>query len=207
MISKDYIPSESSIVRIAQAIRDSGTAMWDFAEEYAVLNALPEFNYRALARAVKDQHDLDIYPPSTATKLRKAYETYVVKAKVSFDEVRNFSPFTLYDVSTLVDINPTNVREILTRVDQTNRDDLLAQLKATSTNDKGPTSFVRLPENVYLLMKEAAQRLGAVVHQKDLSTTVFIEFVSELVINTEGDQLRRLWNVVHGMSDGEQTED
>jgi hypothetical protein len=207
MTGKDYIPSESSIVRIAQAIQDSGTAMWDFAEEYSVLNALPEFNYRALARAVKDQHNLDIYPPSTATKLRKAYETYVVKAKVNFDDIRHYSPFTLYDVSTLIDINPTSVREILTRVEQTTRDELLAQLKATSSTEKGPTSFVRLPESVYLMLKEAVQRLGVVLNKNDLSTTVFVEFVSELVINTDGNQLRRLWNVVHGMSDGETAED
>lgn len=202
MTSKDYVPQESSIVRIAQAIRDSGSAMWDFAEEYAVLNNLPQFNYRALMRAVKDQHGLDIYPPSTATKLRKAYETYVITAKVNVDEIRQYSPFTLYDISTLVEINPTNVREMLSRVQTTTREDMLAQLKAVSENERGPTHFIRLPENVYLMMVEATQRLSAIVQKKDLSTTAFLEFVSDLVLNTDGNQLRRLWDIVHGMSDG-----
>lgn len=200
MTGKDFIPAESSIVRIAKAIQESGDAMWDFAEEYAALNALPDFNYRALMRAVKDQHGIDIYPPSTATKLRKAYETYVLKARVSSNEIKQYSPFTLYDISTLVDVDPTNVRELLGRVQTSTREDMLAQLKATSSTGKEPTSFIRVPENVYLMIKEATQRLGFVVHKKDLSTTVFLEFVSELVLNTDGNQLRRLWDVVHGDS-------
>ncbi len=198
MTGKDFIPAESSIVRIARAIQESGDAMWDFAEEYATLNTLPNFNYRALMRAVKDQHGIDIYPPSTATKLRKAYETYVLKARVNSDEIKQYSPFTLYDISTLTDINPTSVREVLTRVQTTNRDDLIAQLKATSDTAREPSSFIRVPESVYLMLKEATQRLGVVVHNKDLSTTVFLEFVSDLVLNTDGNQLRRLWNLVHG---------
>jgi len=206
MTGKEYVPAEASIVRMARAIKESEEGLWDFAAEYAALSTIPEFNYRALMRAVKDQHGVDLYPPYTATKLRKAYEKYVLTCKVKEEEIRRFSPFTLYDISTVIDVTPANVHEVLGQIKNHTRDDLIERLKAKGEGNKEPTNFLRVPESVYTMVKEATLRLGYVVNNKTLSTTVFLEFVSELVLNTEGNQLRRLWDAMHGDTDGKPVE-
>ena len=198
----DFVPAESSIVRIAQSIRDSELGLWDFGQEYAVLNALPNFNYKALARAVKDQHGVDIYPPHMATKLRRSYETFVLRCKIPFERVRTFSPYYLYEVSCMTEITPDNVEDWLGRIKVTTRADLLAQIRANNPGSHEAIAIMRVPENVYQALVEATQHLGVSVGNKDLSLTVFLEFVAELVKNTDGMQLRRLWDLTHGENPG-----
>lgn len=194
---KEFIPPDSSIVRIAQAVRDSEASLWDFGEEYALLNRLPAFNYRGLARAVKDQHGVDIYPPSTATKLRKAYERYVMTCGVPMGTIRAYSPYYLYELANMVDITRANVHDWLKRVETTPRSDLLEQVRAADPEAHEDMAIIRVPENVYQAVQEAAQHLAQSVSQH-VSPTVFLEFVSELVLNTKGIQLRRLWDHLHG---------
>lgn len=193
---KEFVPPDSSIIRIAQAVRDSEASLWDFGEEYALLNSLPDFNYRALARAVKDQHGIDIYPPSTATKLRKAYERYVIACKVPMARIREYSPYYLYELSNMVDVTKANVEDWLKRVETTPRSDLLEQVRAADPGAHEDIAIMRVPENVYQAIQEAAQHLGASVGQA-VSPTIFLEFAAELVLNTKGMQLRRLWDVMH----------
>lgn len=203
MTGKDFIPPEANIIRIARAVQEAEGSLWDFAEEYHVLAALPDFNYRALARAVKDQHKVDLYPPHTATKLRKAYETFVIKCRVPMDRIRDYSPYYLYSVSCMTDITPQNVEQWLVRVRETPRDDLLDQIRAQDDTAHEPVSMLRVPENVYQDMMEACLHLGQSVGAPDMTITVYLEFTSELIKNTKGQQLRRLWDVMHGLAGDE----
>lgn len=197
---RPFIPDEASILRIARTINDSMGGLWEFGMEYAVLNAQPKFNYTALARAVKDQHGLDLYPPSVASKLRRAYETYVMRCRIPLEDVRHLSPYYLYELSTIVDVTPQNAREWINKASSNTRDDLFTQVKAGAdgARPKESMAMLRLPENVFQSLEEARAYLGASVGVKDLSRTVFMEFITELITNTQGTQLKRLWNLMHG---------
>jgi len=197
------VAREESIVRIAKAIQDSTGGLWDFGQEYAVLNRQTNFNYRALARAVKDQHGVDLYPPSVATKLRKAYEKYALECGIGLNTLKQYSPYYLYELMTVTDVNPHNVHEWLDRVAATPRADLLTEIRDGPTpSKKEPLTMLRIPENVYEMLDQAKVHLGQSVSIRDLSTTVFMEFVTELVLNTQGPQLRRLWDALHGDTEG-----
>jgi hypothetical protein len=63
-------------------------------------------------------------------------------------------------------------------------------------------AIMRVPENVYQMIQEATMHLAASVSQH-VSPTIFLEFVTELVLNTKGMQLRRLWDLQHGEDPGE----
>ena len=202
MASREYIPPEANIVRIAQTIRDAEGGLWDFAQEYAVLNALPEVNYAALARAVKDQHGVDLYPPHMATKLRRSYETFVLRCKIPFERIREYSPYYLYEVSCMTDITPQNVEEWLGRIKVTDRATLLAQIRASDPGSHESMVTMRLPENVHQALVEATQHVGVSVNNKNLSLTAFLEFAAEVFKNTQGQQVRRLWDIAHGESQG-----
>jgi hypothetical protein len=193
---KEFVPPDASIIRIAQAVRESEASLWDFGEEYAMLNALPEFNYRGLARAVKDQHGIDIYPPSTATKLRKAYERYVTGCGIPMARIRQYSPYYLYELSNMVEVTRANVEDWLRRVETTPRADLLEQVRAADPDAHEDMAIMRVPENVYQMVQEATAYLGMSIGQQ-ISPTVFLEFVTELVLNTKGMQLRRLYDAMH----------
>jgi len=196
---RPLVAEESSIVRIAKAIKDSAGGLWDFGQEYAVLNRQMDFNYRALARAVKDQHGVDLYPPSVATKLRKTYEKYVLECRVPLETIKNYSPYYLYELMVLTEVTPDNVYHWLDQVRAKPRADLLSEIREGPTpTKKEPLTMLRIPENVYEMLDEAKIHLGQSVGIKDLSTTVFMEFVTELVRNTHGPQLRRLWDAIHG---------
>jgi hypothetical protein len=199
---REFVPAESSIIRIAQAIRDSELGLWDFGQEYAVLNAIPGFNYQALGRAVKDQHGVDLYPPHIATKLRRSYETFVMRCKVPFERVRKFSPYYLYEVSCMTEITPDNANTWLDRIRVTARADLLEQIRANNPGSHEAMTTMRVPENVHQALVEATQHLGVSISNRELSLTAFLEFVAELVKNTDGMQLRRLWDLAHGSEPG-----
>lgn len=195
---KPYVPPEASLIRIAQAIKESTGGLWDFGAEYAALNQQDDFNYRALSRAVKDQHGVDLYPPSVATKLRKAYEKYVLECNVPLKKVKQFSPYYLYELSIITEVTKDNVLAWLNRAEVTTKTDLLSEIKGTK-DDRGKedTTMVRLPETVYQAMLEAKAHLGRSVGTEDMGNATFMEFVSELILNTQGIQLRRLWMAVH----------
>jgi len=196
---RPVVARESSIVRIAKAIKDSAGGLWDFGQEYAVLNREANFNYRALARAVKDQHGVDLYPPSVATKLRKTYEKYVLECRIPLDIIKEYSPYYLYEIMVLTEVTPDNVHQWLEQARNKPRSDLLTEIRDGPTGTKKePLAMLRIPENVYEMLDEAKVHLGQSVGIRDLSTTVFMEFVTELVKNTHGPQLRRLWDAIHG---------
>lgn len=195
---KPYVPPEAAIVRIAKAIQESTGGLWDFGEQYAILNQNADFNYQALSRAVKDQYGVDLYPPSVATKLRKAYEKFVVECGIPLDKIKRFSPYYLYELSIVADITKDNVHMWLERATGTPRQDLLAQIKGTpSEKPKEDVTMVRLPESVFQMMQEAKAHLGRSVGVQNMGNATFMEFVSELIMNTQGIQLRRLWDAVH----------
>lgn len=196
---KPYVPPEAALLRIAEAIKESTGGLWDFGAEYAALNQQEDFNYRALSRAVKDQHGVDLYPPSVATKLRKAYEKYVLECNIPLKQVKRFSPYYLYELSIITDITKENVHTWLDRAKVTTKTDLLAEIKGTKDDNGGKedVTMVRLPENVYQAMLEAKAHLGRSVGVEDMGNATFMEFVSELILNTQGIQLRRLWMAVH----------
>jgi len=195
---RPVVPKESALLRIAESIKESASGLWKFGQEYSVLNRNQNFNYRALARAVKDQHGVDLYPPSVASKLKKAYETYALTCGVPIEKLQKYSPYYLYEISVATDVNPDNVHYWLQQADEYPRSDLLAMLREGPDKKKEPLAMLRIPENVYETLGEAKQHLGASVSTPNLTTTVFMEFVTELILNTQGSQLRRLWDAVHG---------
>ena len=199
-----YIPPEASIVKIAHAIRDSSRGLWNFGEEYSLLNAQVSFNYKALSRAVKEQHNVDLYPPSVATKLRKAYEKFVVECEVPLSIMVKFSPYYMYELSTATDIHKGNVNYWINQATTKPRDVLLAEIRdGGDGKEKEAIAMIRVPENVYARIQEARTHLGHAVGMPNLSTTVFMEFITELVSNTQAGQLRRLWDVMHGDAEEE----
>lgn len=200
---KDFVPAESSILRIAESIKESTGGLWDFGEEYALLNQEVNFNYQALSRAVKDQHGVDLYPPSVATKLRKAYEKFVVECEVSKAHMKNFSPYYMYELLTIVDINKKNVHIWLDKASQTARDALIQDIKHSDKEPREPSAMIRVPESVFARIHESRNHLGNSVSMPRMSITVFMEFVTELVLNTNPGQLRRLWDVMHGEGEEE----
>jgi len=150
---------------------------------------------------VKDQQGVVLYPASVATRLRKVVEKYVVECGIPVDELKVFSPYYLYELSTATDVTRKNVRDWLKRASETPRQDLLAQVRAVEENrgNKEPTAMIRVPESVYARIQEAQQHLSVSV-KANVSTTTFLEFMTEIVLNTQGQQLRKLWDVVHGES-------
>lgn len=207
MSERTRVPKEAGIItareqhikNLADSVRSSTSGLWDFGREYSILNQDADFNYRALARNVKDQHHVDLYPPSVATRLRKAYETYVIEAGVPMEVIRRYSPYYLYELSVVVDITRKNVDEWLDRVAKTPRAELMEQIKGRGEGNGAtpPKALIRVPEEVYERIQEAQAHLGASVGTK-LSTTVLMEFVTELILNTQGVRLRKLWDIMHG---------
>lgn len=201
MNGKQLIPNEH-VERLAQSVRDSTGGLWDFGREYYILNQDTAFNYQALSRAVKDQHGVDLYPPSVATRLRKAYEAYAINADVPMEILRKFSPYYLYELAVVVDITKKNARDWLERARTTARADLMTEIKGRGEGNGSPApkTMIRIDEDVYNRLQEAQQHLSASVGT-NLSTTVFMEFITELILNTQGVRLRKLWDIMHGEHD------
>jgi len=197
--NRERVPREAHILKLAESVKDSTHGLWDFGREYYILNQDADFNYRGLARAVKDQYGVDLYPPSVATKLRKAYETFVVKAEISMDVIRQYSPYYLYELSVVVDITKKNAPDWLKRVKTTSRADLMEEItgRGEGNGKPAPKAMLRIDENVFDRLLEAQQHLSASVGQT-LSTIVFMEFITELILNTQGTRLRKLWLIMHG---------
>lgn len=195
---RTFSEGETTLIRIAKAVQNADRYLWDFAREYAALNQQPGFNYQALCRAAKEQHSIDLVPPYTASKLRKAYEAFCLDGGVTFDIVTKYSPHYLYEISRLTPINKSNAMDWLRRAGATPRQDLLPQLKAVDDLEREPTVRLTIPESVFLNLDQARMHLGRSVGRTNLSVSVFMEFVTELIANTDGSLLRRLWDKMHG---------
>jgi hypothetical protein len=190
------------IKRVADTVRAGTESAWDFAELYAALNAVPDFSYRELGRAVKTEYGIELPTPSLATRCRKAYETYVLKLGVPITTMKAYSPYTMYELALHVELDRKNVLHYLARAKEIGRDELLAEVRE---RDARPDyEHFRVEKGVAAMMAQARELLAEAAGYEPgtLSPTVFFEFCSELVINTEVKLLRSLWRKMHGDDEG-----
>ena len=196
------LDAEHLIERLARYSKQGHDALWDFGIEYQPAHGAADFSYAEANRAAKQQFGVDLVPAPTATKVVRALETFHDQARVPLEELRKLSPYTCYDVSRLVELTPANVEHYLSMMRTMTRDDLITALADDPEAKEAETATITVDANVAEMMKQAREVFAQAAGREEMSATMFVEIVSQLVLDSSQAELLKLWRRVHGDEEG-----
>lgn len=166
---------------------------------YDELTLRHDFGYPLVEEYMRRVHGVQLPTKSTMSKLRTVYRAWHLRGRVPLDELAKISISTLYEVDMQVSVTHHNARSWVQRCVDMNREDVVtaARLEAGRLVSLSLSS-IRVQADVAELFNTALTHFQGAVGQGDLTRTAFMEFLSQLVLDSERESLRSLWARLHG---------
>jgi hypothetical protein len=170
---------------------------------YYELTLRNDLSYEAIDTYLVQHHGVQMPTSSTMSRLRKVYEVWHAQAGMSLVDLAPFSPYLLYQVQARTLITSRTAPMWLQRMRTYTREQVL---EAAGGMGKGAmpgpdtTEFrtLTVQREVAQLFNDARARFAESVGAERLSPTVFVEFLSQLVLDSSIPSLRNLWAKLHG---------
>lgn len=201
---------EQELIMFAEAVTDMAKAHTKGNEQrlrlgqlYHEITARTTIDYAALDAHMVQAHQVQLPSKSTMNRLRTVYETWCVHAGVQIEELAPFSITLLHQVGIITPITAKTAPLWLARMRAGTRDQVMAFARGMVDEDATRPRLVNLvvPEGVATMLADARVHFAAAVGEDKLSTTAFVEFAAQLVLDSSPENLRALWRHAHGEDD------
>ncbi len=190
---------DEALQNIVDATRRGHSALWDWGQQYYDYTQLPDFNYSELCTRAQEIYGVDLYPPTVASKLKNAYQSFCIHGRRYLEEMKTFSPYTANEVANAVDINVDNVGKWIEAMKTLSRKELRERLGSGGGSGESDWETIRISAGVGGMFRQAREHFAASVGLGDMSATSFIEFFSKVALDTSDEALRTLWDEQHGV--------
>jgi hypothetical protein len=169
---------------------------------YYELTLRNDISYEAIDAHLVTTYGVQMPARSSMSRLRKVYEVWHAQGAVPLSELAFFSPYLLYQVQLRTVITARTAPMWMQRMRTYTREQVLeAAAGMAGAKPKGEhADFVQfaLQKEIAALFNDARVRFAESVGEEKVSPTAFIEFISQLVLDSSTSSLRVLWAKLHG---------
>jgi hypothetical protein len=168
---------------------------------YYELTFRNDLSYEAIDAYMVQHHGVQMPTVSTMSRLRNVYDVWHMQAGVSLVDLARFSPYLLYQVQKRTLITSRTAPMWIQRMGTYTRGQVLEAAKGMAKQgaDENPEfRTLVVQREVAQLFNDARARFAESVGADRLSPTVFVEFLSQLVLDSSIPSLRNLWAKLHG---------
>lgn len=195
----------AALGEIAKAHTDANVQRLTMGQLYYQITQRTTIDYAALDTHMVQEHQVQLPSKSTMNRLRKVYEVWCEHANVEIEELAPFSTTLLHEISIIAPVTAKTAPMWLSRMRSGTRDQVLATARGLIPDGEegGRPKLINLtiPKPVAELLADARVHFADAVGEEKLSSTAFIEFAAQLVLDSSPANLRSLWRDAHGEAD------
>lgn len=158
-------------------------------------------SYEMIDTYMVTQHGIQLPSGGSMSRLRSVYETWHLHAGVDIDELAFVSPYLLYQLQNLTIITGTSAIDWLGKLRTHTREQVLeaAQgIREKTDVEKPKLQSVTVHKDVVALMNDARAHFAKAVGETVITPTAFLEFTSQLILDSNPMNLRSIWAKMHG---------
>lgn len=187
-----------AIEELARMNLDGNAARYKLGQLYYELSVATDISWDALDQYMTENYQCQIPSRSSMSRLRSVYETWNRHSGINLAELAPFSPYLLYTLQKRTEINSRTASAWLSRLRNYTRDQVLEA--ASGVKEEKRTDFEKLsvPTEIYTLLNDARAKMADAVGERKLTHTAFLEFVGQLVLDSNDANLRAIWAKMHG---------
>lgn len=187
--------------KIATLNRNSNRDKYELGKIYYEITKDTGLSYEMIDTYMVAEHGIQLPSGGSMSRLRSVYETWALHAGVDIDELSFVSPYLLYQIQNLTIITGVSAIDWLARLRTHTREQVLEAALGIRTKDKPNTQDLKsisVNSDVASMMNDARAHFARAVGLKDITPTAFIEFASQLILDSSLPILRDIWSKMHG---------
>jgi len=196
--SQQFARHQYTLTELAKVNLSSNMGRYQLAQLYYELTLDTDLPWESIDQYMLDNHQAQIPSKGSMSKLRSVYETWVKVSGVGMHELAPFSPYLLYSVQKKTEINARTAPVWLSRMRTHTREQVLQAAGGMGGERQHDYQSVTVPVEVYGLLNDARAKMAGAVGQEKLTHTAFLEFLGQLVLDSNDGSLREIWARMHG---------
>jgi len=188
-----------TLKRIASLNHSSNHDRYSLGKLYYEITKDTGLSYEMIDTYMVTKHGIQLPSGGSMSRLRSVYETWHLHAGVDIDELAFVSPYLLYQLQNLTIITGTSAMDWLAKLRTHTREQILEAARGIRNKpDKQEMASVTVNKDVVATMNDARAHFAKAVGETVISPTAFLEFTSQLVLDSSPENLREIWAKMHG---------
>jgi hypothetical protein len=191
-----------ALAELAKASTNGNLERLRLGQLYYELTDRTNLTYESIDRWLLENHGVQMPAKSTVSRMRNVYDVWHLQAGVGLHDLAPFSPWLLYQVQLRTSITARTAPMWLQRMRAYDRLQIMeaAAGMAEKKPDGEEKKFLTfaLQREIAEMFNDARIRFAESVGREALSPTAFIEFMSQLIIDSDPRSLKTLWARIHG---------
>jgi hypothetical protein len=190
-----------NLKRIASLNHSSNHDKYMLGQLYYNITKDTGLSYEMIDTYMVATHGIQLPSGGSMSRLRSVYETWHLHAGVEIDELAFVSPYLLYQLQNLTIITGTSSIDWLGKLRTHTREQVLEAalgIRPKPESEKPKLQSVTVSKDVVALMNDARAHFAKAVGEVVISPTAFLEFTSQLILDSNPINLRSIWAKMHG---------
>jgi hypothetical protein len=196
--SEQFTRHRETLSEIAKLNMSSNLGRYQLAQLYYELTFDTDLPWESIDQYLVDNYQCQILSKGSMSKLRSVYESWVKISGLGMHELAPFSPYLLYALQKKTEINARTAPMWLNRLRTHTRDQVLAAADGVREFKAQEYQSVTIPAEIYGLLNDARAKMATAVGEQKLTHTAFLEFLGQLILDSNDMNLREIWAKMHG---------
>jgi hypothetical protein len=196
--SRNLNTHRATLEEMAKLNSTSNLERYKLGQLYFELTLHTDLSWEAVDQYLVENYQVQMPSRSSMSRLRSVYEVWSKQAGIHVTELAPFSPYLLYNLQLRTEITSRTAPAWLQRLRTYSRDQVLELAAGVREPKQSEFKTMHLPADVVLLINDAKSKLADAAGEKKLTQTGFLEFVAQLVLDSNDRSLRELWAKMHG---------
>jgi len=196
--TEQFARHRETLSEIAKLNMSSNLGRYQLAQLYYELTFDTDLPWESIDQYLVDNYQCQILSKGSMSKLRSVYETWVKISGLGMHELAPFSPYLLYALQKKTEINARTAPMWLNRLRTHTRDQVLAAADGVREPKGQDYQSVTIPAEIYGLLNDARAKMATAVGEQKLTHTAFLEFLGQLILDSNDMNLREIWAKMHG---------
>jgi hypothetical protein len=196
--AQQFRKHKQTLDEIAKLNMSTNLGKYQLAQLYYELTFDTDLSWDAIDQYIVENHQSQILSKGSISKLRSVYEVWVKFCGVGMHELAPFSPYLLYALQKRTEINSRTANMWLNRLRSHTRDQVLEAASGMTDPKVQEYQSVTVPVEIYGLLNSARAKMAGAVGENKLTHTAFLEFLGQLILDSNEINLREIWAKMHG---------